>query len=496
MDLPKLIGEQCRVLYLPAENSQKVQGIAGSGKSVTAAYRAIWLSLIFPNEKILLLTCNKEISNWFASVIGNDHPNIEISTIYSYCNDKLNTYYPKDKSLYIDAVNHNKKSGVSRIKATTSREERETLKEATKQVSASYPNDDFWNKENLAELILREIYRIEDNHLTSITMYQRDSLNKEYDAELTDNQKALIFEIFQTFHSLLISKYGKYFGFHDIYWFVQDLNIPEEEKDKYIIIDEFQDVSPAMFYALSNLAKSDSVWNVFGDPSQNLFGQGLAWKYLDSLKNNVTEYSLVKNYRNSYEIESLAKSLLENDFFNNADESESSPKPSQDKRRCGKPQAYSTNYQNGKWRKDLKEHISNENCAIICLNPKDTRKVMDDLSNDGINTYTSVDKIQDNSVYVGSINRIKGLEFDDIILYGIDTGTSDMRSSIQDPEDSTLDFEKMTKSELAEMVERMYVSITRAKNHLTLLYKKKFPNVLFPDTNLINQEANDNEWIR
>ena len=37
--LPRLVGEQCRILYLPENSNQVILGVAGSGKSVEAAYR-------------------------------------------------------------------------------------------------------------------------------------------------------------------------------------------------------------------------------------------------------------------------------------------------------------------------------------------------------------------------------------------------------------------------------------------------------------------------
>lgn len=60
--LPELIGEQCRILYLPENANQVVLGVAGSGKSVEAAYRAIWISKRCPDDKILVLSvrCVKE----------------------------------------------------------------------------------------------------------------------------------------------------------------------------------------------------------------------------------------------------------------------------------------------------------------------------------------------------------------------------------------------------------------------------------------------------
>ncbi len=84
--LPRLVGEQCRILYLPENSNQVILGVAGSGKSVEAAYRAIWISLGHPSDNILVLTVNKEVNNQLRAMIDsyNHNSNIEVSTIYTY----------------------------------------------------------------------------------------------------------------------------------------------------------------------------------------------------------------------------------------------------------------------------------------------------------------------------------------------------------------------------------------------------------------------------
>lgn len=63
MSLPRLIGHQTEILYLPEEKNLFVTGSAGSGKSLLALYRVYWLAKVNPSENIVLLTFNKPVNN-------------------------------------------------------------------------------------------------------------------------------------------------------------------------------------------------------------------------------------------------------------------------------------------------------------------------------------------------------------------------------------------------------------------------------------------------
>jgi superfamily I DNA/RNA helicase len=89
---------------------------------------------------------------------------------------------------------------------------------------------------------------------------------------------------------------------------IPDLDIPEKDKPKYIVIDEVRDVFPSMFSAMRYVKSKKGYCNVFGDLNQNIFGQRVTW--FKMLGINIKKvYRLDFNYRNNYEIGSLASQI-------------------------------------------------------------------------------------------------------------------------------------------------------------------------------------------
>jgi DNA helicase IV len=68
----KLIGEQKKVLFLPPQNPIQIKGVAGSGKTTVALYRAKHLletqSNLFQEAKIVIFTFNKTLAAYIKAV--------------------------------------------------------------------------------------------------------------------------------------------------------------------------------------------------------------------------------------------------------------------------------------------------------------------------------------------------------------------------------------------------------------------------------------------
>lgn len=476
MKIPRLVGEQCRILYLPKNDNQVVLGVAGSGKSVEAVCRAIWMSMMEPHEKILLLTCNTEVNEQLKAMIESDHKNahknILVSTIYSYCQNVINDYYPDYGPLKKIARNIRHKND---LVSTTILEEESLLASAVNHVKEKYPDNTLWNKKYLNRFISNESHWIEDNNITTAKQYEHVKRIGRGTERISSIQRPIMYKVFQQFQNMRTQNLGKSFSFHDIFWHIPELSIPEEKKAKYIIIDEVQDVSPAMFTALKHLIKKDGYWSVFGDLSQNIFGQRISWSSL-GLDNIKKQYRLRKNYRNSKEISILAKKILDTNYF---DHTNNFIEPIPGSRIGGKIQYFKQD--NSNWIKTLLTYLKYDSCAIIYMSGYDAKILKNNLSNHNIHYTTDIKNCNSHQVFIQSINKIKGLEFDNVIFYGIDKSTYEMRSEISDPQDHTLNFKEMTDDDKAIYAKYVYVAITRARNNLTIVYKNEPPHRLFPN---------------
>ncbi|MEF3280509.1 MAG: NERD domain-containing protein [Elusimicrobiota bacterium] len=67
-----------------------IRGVAGSGKTIILIARAKYISMLYPNWKILLLCYNKTLSNNFKRLLKN-YKNIEINTFHGWCLKKLSS---------------------------------------------------------------------------------------------------------------------------------------------------------------------------------------------------------------------------------------------------------------------------------------------------------------------------------------------------------------------------------------------------------------------
>lgn len=118
-NIVKLKGEQCKVLYLQDDKDHVILGVAGSGKSVEAIYRAILMSLTHTDEKIYLFCFNscvvskmiedkntvieylKNLSSesFEKNKLNDASRRIIIIPFYTYMKEMLNKYCVKDFEL-------------------------------------------------------------------------------------------------------------------------------------------------------------------------------------------------------------------------------------------------------------------------------------------------------------------------------------------------------------------------------------------------------------
>lgn len=144
--LPKLIGEQCRILYLPEDIDQVVMEVAGSGKSVEAISRVAWLSKRYPRQKILLLTFNRAVNDQIKLLLGSLardfdlNNNIEVTTLYSYFKNVANNFFRGEKTV------------------TELKDDRE---KALAQIQEQYSNSTLWAKSDVMQFVTDEIDWIE-----------------------------------------------------------------------------------------------------------------------------------------------------------------------------------------------------------------------------------------------------------------------------------------------------------------------------------------------
>lgn len=470
--LPRLVGEQCRILYLPENNNQVILGVAGSGKSVEAAYRAIWISLGHPDDKILVLTVNKEVNNQLRAMIDsyNHNSNIEVNTVYTYFKNLINEYYPENGIFRQWIHNHRVNKGYrdsGQLVATTSQEDERVFTVLLAESKKRYVDSTLWDKDNADEFVKDEINWMQRNSIKTCDQYLNASRIGRGNQRISSQQRQVMFDIFRRFYELRRKLTGKVFSYYDIYRFVKKYcEVPEDVKPKYIIIDEVQDISPVMFEGLRSIIRNDGLWTVFGDTSQNIFGERISWSTL-GLDNIRKRYFLYRNYRNTKEIGELTKSMLDTDLFQKDDNT--FLEPSLSAFRGEEPILWHMDSNNRSFLVDqVNRHINDGTVAIILMNPYVERPIVRKiLDENGIKYINDLNKMTRDTVFMDGINRVKGLEFDTVIVVCIDDIQENFKSEANNDGhlSATLSFEDQQ-----IIAKTVYVAATRARKNLILAY--------------------------
>lgn len=97
-----LKGEQKRVLFLPATDPIQIKGVAGSGKTTVALYRAKHLldtyANLFNEAKVAIFTYNKTLVKYINAIAP------QISGGYRPDTDEIKPTKPKGLNVYINTT--------------------------------------------------------------------------------------------------------------------------------------------------------------------------------------------------------------------------------------------------------------------------------------------------------------------------------------------------------------------------------------------------------
>jgi DNA helicase IV len=89
MSLPKPEGKQIEVLDLSAKGHLVVLGTAGSGKTTLAIYRAMQLSKLDSDERILMITFNTTLVKYLDAIAGEELQNVDVRNYHKFARGYL-----------------------------------------------------------------------------------------------------------------------------------------------------------------------------------------------------------------------------------------------------------------------------------------------------------------------------------------------------------------------------------------------------------------------
>ena len=297
--LPRPIGRQREVLYLPPSGHTVVLGTAGSGKTTLAILRSLYLSDPDTDHggKTLLVTFNKCLVTYMKHLAGSLRHDISVENYHHFARgylshrEKLPPWNsindPEDRTRCIrGALRQARDDGLAGGRIF--------------QWPASFFDEEFqWIQQ---QGITRKKDYVAAEHVgragTRVAGRERSLLFKVYKRYLKQRELG-----------------GKLYDWADLASTVlSQLQADHGERlYRHVVIDEGQDFSPEMLRSLAAAIPSHGSLTFFGDIAQQIYGHRLSWRSAGLQARKVWQFK--ENYRNTKQISQLALALANTPHF-------------------------------------------------------------------------------------------------------------------------------------------------------------------------------------
>lgn len=463
-----LKGEQKKVLFLPPTNPIQIKGVAGSGKTTVALYRAKHLletqANLFRETKIVIFTYNKTLAAYIRAIKPY------ISGGYQKDSDEIKPRTPD--GLNVEIVNFHSWAyhfaGIQYDQTIMQWTQIEIIESVIDGLTSTVSNI----LEKSAEFFQEEISWMKGKLFKTKSEYlEAARTGRGTSDRVTKTDKDVIWTVYERYNAEL-RKRGKV-DFDD--YAALALRKIEADSDfvppySHIIIDEAQDLNKAQILVISKLVDSETnSLSIIADAAQRIFKSGFVWSEVGINVRGGRTIEFKKNYRNSIHIARAALSLLDKEVdkseFTNV---ETALKGGE------KPQVgYYSDFE------EQLDHLvvllkgleSNDNIRSTVVLHRSTGGVSqiknhldeNEIPTEQLRSSRPVD-YGSKSVKVCTMSSIKGLEFNNVFILDLNDDVIPYPPGFIEEDD---EFHISTERRL------LYTCMTRARNKLFLLSSNK-----------------------
>ena len=285
--LPRPVGRQREVLYLPAQGHTVVLGTAGSGKTTLAILRSLYLSDpgTAHGGRTLLVTFNRCLVTYMNHLAGTVQRPVEVRNYHHFARGYLSF--------------RNKLPWGSICGSRERLHFIEAAVNAARNAGAGSPTLDR----------PREFF---DEEFQWIQRHGIGSEQEYVDAERTGRStrvrradRAAVFDLYRRYLERR-AEAGKLYDWDDLAGAVRGelANDGGDRLYRHIVIDEGQDFSPEMLRSLAVAIPGNGSLTFFGDIAQQIYGHGMSWR--NAGLNARRTWRFQENYRNTKQIARLA----------------------------------------------------------------------------------------------------------------------------------------------------------------------------------------------
>lgn len=466
--LLNLEAEQKKIVDLDARGPVLVNGVAGSGKTTVALYRAQRLleqgELLEP-PRILYLAYNKSLiqaaRELLRDLCGERAADIEIRTVHAWA-----THYLESHGRRIHVADSRKRHAIIMHAVRT-------VRDGTNGSAVIFQRDaQFWLDE-IAQVIKGRCRGVKSEYL-AVDRYGRGSA-------LQSRTRKLVWRVYQEYSQMLEAE-GTC-DWEDVLLSALDVRASDRgfEPYDYVFVDEAQDLPPIGLELIARLvpARAKQIF-VVADAAQSIYQQGFRWKDV-GLHVRGRSHSLSRNFRSTVEIVEAARGLVQNSAIRD----DPDVLDAQDTHRHG-PKPHLIRCQSFAGELDFVVRDIDKlvrlglavpgNIAVLARSVDAIQAVGQALDRKGI-LYRRYDEgelvLSDPSVKVVTLHSGKGLEFPIVYLVDVNRGRLPKPAPGLAAEDA--DSHELRERKL------LYVGMTRAIQELSVTYTAGRESVFLSD---------------
>ncbi len=294
--LPRPVGRQREVLYLPAQGHTVVLGTAGSGKTTLAILRSLYLSdpATTHGGRTLLVTFNRCLVTYMNHLAGTVQRPVEVRNYHHFARGYLSfrNKLPwgsicgsRERLHFIEAaVNAARNAGV-------------------RSPTLDRPREFF------------------DEEFQWIQRHGMGGEQEYVDAERTGrstrvrrSERAAVFDLYRRYLERR-AEAGKLYDWDDLAGTVRR-ELAADGGDRlyrHVVIDEGQDFSPEMLRSLAVAIPDNGSLTFFGDIAQQIYGHRMSWRNAGLNARRIWRFQ--ENYRNTKQVARLALALAAMSHF-------------------------------------------------------------------------------------------------------------------------------------------------------------------------------------
>ena len=463
-----LKGEQKRVLFLQVTDPIQIKGVAGSGKTTVALYRAKHLldtqSNLFQEAKVAIFTYNKTLVKYINAITP------QISGGYQADSEEIKPTKPKGINVFVTSFHKwafafLKVNGNNLYGKTVMGDSQKSLIEKSK-IKFNSAGSNISNK--TVDFFTEEISWMKGKAFQSKEEYfDAKRAGRGTNDRVTKADKETIWNIYADYNNQLKTNDQVDFDDYALLCLKIIASNPNLQKPfTHIIVDEAQDLSKAQILVISQIVSEETKSiSIIADAAQRIYKSGFTWGEVGLNVRGGRTIEFKKNYRNTVQIVRAALSLLEKEDDKSDFTTVETARKGEDKPIVG----YFSNWNEQcafllKQLNKLKANGNINSTVILHRSHSGIRNIKDFLetNNFEVQELLKTDDIdfESDSIKVCTLSSVKGLEFENVFIIDLNDDVIPYPPGFNDAED---EFHISTERRL------LYTSMTRARERLYLL---------------------------